>query len=139
MATSTKASAKTKKAAKKKTPVAIKFKTVQEYIATLPAATKSIVRQLRQTIRQVSPTAEDMISYNMPAFKLDDKGLIWYAAWKEHISLYPRTRLMEAAIKELANYEGAKGTIKFPLTRPMPFDVIRKIVKFRMQEIKQSK
>lgn len=139
MAASTKASAKIKKAAKKKTPTAIKFKTAQEYIESLPAATKGLVKELRQTIRQVSPTAEDMISYNMPAFKLNGKGLIWYAAWKEHISLYPRTRIMEEAIKELANYEGAKGTIKFPLTQPMPFDLIQKIVKFRMQEIKKSK
>ncbi|WP_276502054.1 iron chaperone [Terrimonas pollutisoli] len=137
MAAPTKASAKAKKAAKKNTPVAPKFKTVQEYIAALPAATKGLMKDIRQTIRQIAPTAEEVISYNMPAFKLDGKGLICYAAWKEHISLYPRTRLMEAAIKELVNYEGAKGTIKFPLTQPMPFDMIRKIIKFRMQEIKK--
>jgi uncharacterized protein YdhG (YjbR/CyaY superfamily) len=85
------------------------------------------------------PNAEDMISYNMPAFKLDGKGLIWYAAWKEHVSIYPRTRVMEEAIKELANYEGAKGTIKFPLDKPMPFAMIQKIVKLRMLEIKKRK
>ncbi len=139
MAASTKASAKTKRTAKKKTPTAQKFKTVREYIAALPSATKGPVKELRRTIQQVSPTAEEMISYNMPAFKLDGKGLIWYAAWKEHISLYPRTRVLEEAIKELTNYEGAKGTIKFPPTQPMPFDIIRKGIKVRMQKIKKEK
>jgi uncharacterized protein YdhG (YjbR/CyaY superfamily) len=133
------ASTKTKKAAKKKVSTSPKFKTVQEYIASLPPVAKAVVKELRQTIKQVAPTAEDMISYNMPAFKLDDKGLIWYAAWKEHVSIYPRTRVMEEAIKELANYEGAKGTIKFPLDKPMPFAMIQKIIKLRMLEIKNPK
>ena len=133
------ASTKTKKAAKKKVSASPKFKTVQEYIASLPPVAKAVVKELRQTIKQVAPTAEDMISYNMPAFKLDGKGLIWYAAWKEHVSIYPRTRVMEEAIKELANYEGAKGTIKFPLDKPMPFAMIQKIIKLRMLEIKNPK
>lgn len=139
MAAPTKVTAKPKKAAKTNTPVVPKFKTVQEYIAALPATTRGLMEEIRQTIRHVAPTAEEVISYNMPTFKLDGKGLICYAAWKEHISLYPRTRLMEAAIKELASYDGSKGTIKFPLTRPLPFDMIRKIIKFRMQEVKKAK
>lgn len=139
MPASTKAGITTKKVPVKKTSAATKFKTVDAYIAALPAETKNLIRELRSTIRQASPAAEEMISYNMPALKLDGKGLIAYAAWKEHISLYPRTRLMEAAIKELAAYEGSKGTIKFPLTQPMPFALIRKIVKFRIQEIKKGK
>lgn len=133
------ASTKTKKAVKKKVSTSPKFKTVQEYIASLSPVAKAVVKELRQTIKQVAPTAEDMISYNMPAFTLDGKGLIWYAAWKEHVSIYPRTRVMEKAIKELANYEGAKGTIKFPLDKPIPFAMIQKIVKLRMQEIKKPK
>lgn len=139
MATSVKTKAPAKKIAKKTLPVTKKFKSVDEYIAALPAATKNIFKQLRQTIREASPAAEEMISYNMPALKLDGKALVAYAAWKEHISLYPRTRRMEAAIKELAAYEGSKGTIKFPLKQPMPFAIIRKIVRFRMQEIKKPK
>ena len=110
-----------------------KFKTVDEYLSSLPANTKSILKELRKTIKQAAPQAEELISYNMPAFKLHG-GLIWYAAWKEHISLYPRTSRMEAFIKELSEYEGSKGTIKFPIDRPMPFDLISKIVKFRVRE-----
>jgi uncharacterized protein YdhG (YjbR/CyaY superfamily) len=111
----------------------IKFKTVDEYLSTLPANTKSIFEELRKTIKEAAPQAEELISYNIPAFKLHG-GLIWYAAWKEHISLYPRTSRMEAFIKELSEYEGSKGTIKFPIDRPIPFALISKIVKFRVQE-----
>jgi uncharacterized protein YdhG (YjbR/CyaY superfamily) len=110
-----------------------KFKTVDEYLSALPANTKSILKELRKTIKQAAPEAEELISYNMPAFKFHG-GLIWYAAWKEHISLYPRTSRMEAFIKELSEYEGSKGTIKFPTNRPMPFGLISKIVKFRVRE-----
>ena len=116
----------------------IKFKTVDEYLSALPANTKSILKEVRQTIKQAVPQAEEVISYNIPAFKLHG-GLIWYAAWKEHISLYPRTARMETFIKGLAEYEGSKGTIIFPIDRPMPFDLIRKIVKFRVQEMKKAK
>jgi uncharacterized protein YdhG (YjbR/CyaY superfamily) len=110
-----------------------KFKTVDEYLSALPAKTKLILKQVRKTIKQAAPQAEELISYNIPSFKMNG-GLIWYAAWKEHISLYPRSPGMEASIKELSEYEGAKGTIKFPIDRPIPFDLIRKIVKFRVKE-----
>jgi len=111
-----------------------KFKTVDEYLSALPANTKGILKEVRKTIKQAAPQAEEMISYNMPAFKLFG-GLIWYAAWKEHISLYPRSSRMEAFIKELSEYEGSKGTIKFPIDKPIPFDLISKIAKFRVKEI----
>ena len=110
-----------------------KFKTVDEYLSALPANTKSILKELRKTIKQAAPQAEELISYNIPSFKFHG-GLIWYAAWKEHISLYPRTSRMEASIKELSEYEGSKGTIIFPIDRPMPFNLISKIVKFRVRE-----
>lgn len=110
-----------------------KFKTVDEYLSALPPDTKAILKKVRKTIKQAAPDAEELISYNIPAFKLNG-GLIWYAAWKEHISLYPRTSRMEASIKELAEYEGSKGTTKLPIDKPIPFDLITKIVKFRVKE-----
>jgi uncharacterized protein YdhG (YjbR/CyaY superfamily) len=110
-----------------------KFKTVDEYLSALPANAKAILQEFRKTIKQAAPQAEELISYNMPAFTLYG-GLIWYAAWKEHISLYPRTARMEASIKELSEYEGSKGTIKFPMDKPLPFSLITKIVKFRVKE-----
>jgi uncharacterized protein YdhG (YjbR/CyaY superfamily) len=110
-----------------------KFKTVDEYLSALPANTKVILKEVRKTIKQAAPQAEELISYNIPSFKLHG-GLIWYAAWKEHISVYPRSSRMDASIKELSEYEGAKGTIKFPIDKPIPFDLISKIVKFRVKE-----
>jgi uncharacterized protein YdhG (YjbR/CyaY superfamily) len=110
-----------------------KFKTVHEYISALPVKTKSILKEVRKTIKQAAPQAAELISYNIPTFKLHG-GLIWYAAWKDHISLYPRTARMEASIKELSAYEGARGTIKFPIDQPIPFALITKIVKFRVKE-----
>ena len=111
----------------------IKFKTVDEYLSALPANTKAILKELRKTIKQTAPQAEELISYNMPAFKLDG-GLVWYAAYKEHIGFYPRSSAIKAFKKELAGYEGAKGTVRFPLDKPLPFDLISKIVKFRVKE-----
>jgi uncharacterized protein YdhG (YjbR/CyaY superfamily) len=109
------------------------FKTVNEYVAALPTTSKAAIKQLRQVIQEAAPDATEAISYNMPSFKYHG-GLIWYAAWKEHISIYPRTKLMEEALPELENYEGNKGTIKFPLDKPLPLALIRKIVKCRIRE-----
>ncbi len=111
-----------------------KFKNVEEYLATLPAPAKKIFKELRKTIKQAAPEAEEVISYNIPALKLHGM-LVYYAAWKEHVSIYPRTAGMEKAFKkELAPYEGGKGTLKFPTDKPVPFDLISKIVKLRVRE-----
>ena len=112
-----------------------KFKTVQEYIASVPAPAGQMLTGLRQAIIELVPDGEDIISYNIPCIKLNGKDLLWYAAWKEHISLYPRTKLMEKTIKELAQYAESKGTIKFPLNQPFPFNLLNKIVKTRVQKI----
>ena len=110
-----------------------KFKTVDEYLSAFPANTKSILKELRKTIKQAAPQAEELISYNMPAFKLHGM-LVYYAAYKEHIGFYPTSSGIEVFKKELSAYEGAKGSIKFPIDRPIPFDLITKIVKFRVSE-----
>lgn len=109
-----------------------KFNSIDEYIAVLPPVSQQISIQLRQLIRQTAPQLVEGISYNMPVFKLDGKDLIWFAAWREHISIYPRTAALDAAIKELADYEGEKGTIKFPLNKPFPFGLVKKILKFKL-------
>ncbi len=116
-----------------------KFNTIDEYIAALPSLQQLISKQLRQLIRQSAPQLEEGISYNMPVFKLNGKDLIWFAAWKEHISIYPRTAALDAAIKELANYEGKKGTIKFSLNKPFPFELVKKILKFKLSEKDRDK
>ncbi|MEX1267842.1 MAG: DUF1801 domain-containing protein [Balneolaceae bacterium] len=110
------------------------FKTVDEYIGRFPEDVQKILQEIRQTIQEAVPDAEEVISYQMPAFRLNGM-LVWYAAWKKHIGLYPKTAGVEASFQsELAGYEKSKGTIKFPLDKPIPFDLIGKISKYRAEE-----
>lgn len=110
-----------------------KFKTVEEYVSSFSGPAKKALEAIRKTVRKSAPEAEEKISYNMPAYILNG-FLVSFAAWKEHIGMYPRTSAMEASIKELSQFEGDKGTIKFPLDKPMPLDLIGRIVRFRIQE-----
>jgi uncharacterized protein YdhG (YjbR/CyaY superfamily) len=106
---------------------------IDKYIATFPKATQKILQEIRATIKASAPEAEEKISYQMPTFYL--KGnLIHFAAWKNHIGIYPTPSGTEAFKKELSSYENAKGSIKFPIDQPMPLDLISKIVKFRVAE-----
>jgi uncharacterized protein YdhG (YjbR/CyaY superfamily) len=109
------------------------FKTIDEYIATFPNNVQSILQELRQVIRDSAPEAEETISYQIPAFKLNGI-LVWFAAFKNHIGFYPKSSATEAFKKELSDYEVSKGTIRFPLDKPIPFELVRKIVKHRVEE-----
>ena len=84
-------------------------------------------------IRDSAPNAEEAISYQMPTFKLNG-NLVWFAAFKNHIGFYPKPSAIETFEKELSNYKVSKGTIRFPLDKPIPFDLVRKIVKYRAKE-----
>jgi uncharacterized protein YdhG (YjbR/CyaY superfamily) len=108
---------------------------VDEYIAKFPKDVQAVLQKIRQTIHEAAPEASETISYQMPAFKLNGKNLVYFAAWKKHIGFYATPSGNEAFKKELARYKGAKGSVQFPLDEPMPFDLIKKIVKFRIQEI----
>jgi len=111
------------------------FKTVDKYIATFPKSVKKILEEVRQTIKEVIPDAEELISYQIPAFKLDGNYVIYFAGWKNHVSLYPVTdEIKEKFKKEIPSYKTAKGTIQFPLDKPMPLKLITKITKFRVKE-----
>ena len=114
-------------------PTSTKFETVDEYLSAFPKNIRDILKELRQTIKQAAPQAEEVISYNIPAFKLNGM-LVYYAAYKEHIGFYPTPSGIEAFKKELSRYEGAKGSVQFPLDKPIPFDLISKIVKFRVKK-----
>ena len=109
------------------------FKTIDEYIATFPKNVQIILEELRQAIREVAPDAVETISYQMPTFKLNGK-LVYFAAWKNHIGLYGGSSIVKYFKKELDSYEVTKGTIKFPLNKPIPFDLVQKIVKRRVKE-----
>jgi uncharacterized protein YdhG (YjbR/CyaY superfamily) len=110
-----------------------KFKTVEEYVSAFPAGTKKILQEVRKTIKQAAPQAEELISYNMPAFKLHGM-LVYYAAYKGHIGFYPTASGIEVFKKELSAFKNSKGAVQFPIQEPIPFDLISKIVKFRVKE-----
>ena len=111
-------------------------KTIDEYIHTFPREIQSILRKIRLTIHQAAPQAMETISYGMPAFKLNGKVLVYFAAWKKHIGFYA-TPTGNAAFKQaLANYKVAKGSIQFPLDQAMPYRLITRMVKLRVQQIK---
>lgn len=109
------------------------FTSIDEYIALFPPDIQEILQQMRATIHAAAPQAQEMISYQMPAFA--QKGiLVYFAARKDYIGFYPTSSGTEAFSQELSGYEYTKGTIKFPLDKPLPQDLITKIVKFRLAE-----
>ena len=112
------------------------FKSVDEYIATHPENVQAILRRVRGTIRKAVPGAEEVISYQIPAYKLQGAAVIYFAGWKEHYSLYPASERMVKALKaELAPYKISKGTIRFPLSEPIPVKLIERIAKLRAKEV----
>ena len=109
-------------------------KNIDEYIAGFPNDVQEILETIRITIRKAAPDAEETISYQIPTFTLKGRYLVYFAAYKKHIGLYPAP-LGNAEFKEqLSVYGAGKGTAKFPLDKPIPFGLIRKIVKFRAKE-----
>jgi uncharacterized protein YdhG (YjbR/CyaY superfamily) len=116
-----------------------KFKTVDEYINLLPPDTKALMLEMRAAIKKAAPGAEEVISYNMPAFRQQGM-LVWYAAFEKHIGFYPRASGIEAFKKELSAYKWAKGSVQFPIDEPLPLTLVNKIVKYRVKEnMKDSK
>jgi uncharacterized protein YdhG (YjbR/CyaY superfamily) len=107
------------------------FKSVDEYIAVQPAAAQVALRRVRAAIRKALPGADEVISYQIPTFKRDGAYVVYFAGWKEHYSLYPASReLAEAFADELAPYTVHKGTIRFPLSDPVPVKLIERIARF---------
>ena len=111
------------------------FKSVDEYIATHPEDVQAILQRVRSTIRKAVPGAEEVISYQMPTYKLPGGPVLYFAGWKRHYSLYPATdHVVEAFKDDLAPYEVDKGTIRFPLSQPVPVKLIEGIAKLRAKE-----
>lgn len=109
------------------------YRTIDEYIATFPEDIQAKLQALRATIRAAAPDAEERISYSMPAFA-QDGILVYFAAAKKHIGLYPTSSGIAAFQDELSAYEGSKGAVRFPIDQPLPMDLISKIVEFRVAE-----
>jgi uncharacterized protein YdhG (YjbR/CyaY superfamily) len=111
------------------------FTSVEEYIATFPEGTQKVLRQLRGTIRKALPEAEEVISYKMPAYRLGDRPVVWFAGWKTTYSIYPLTgRLFKELKGELTPFKVNKATLRFPLSQPVPVKLIARIAKLRAKE-----
>lgn len=110
-----------------------KFNTIDEYIGFFPGNIQNILEILRKVIGEAAPEAEETISYQIPTFKLNG-NLVHFAAFKKHIGFYPEPSGIEKFKEELSDYELSKGTVKFPFNKPIPYDLIKKIVEFRVSE-----
>ena len=107
--------------------------TIDEYIATFPADIQDILQKVRETIKTAAPQATEAISYGMPTFKLAG-NLVHFGAFKTHLGFYPIPSGLEQFKEELAQYKGGKGSVQFPYDQPIPYELISKIVEFRVTE-----
>jgi len=107
---------------------------VDEYIETFPKDVRATLRKVRSTIKSAAPKTTEGISYGIPTFYLNGKYLVYFAGFKYHISVYPAITAAVDNVNGLANYKVSKGTLKFPLDKPIPFDLIKKFVELRVKE-----
>ena len=114
------------------------FKTIDEYIKAFPNDVQRILEKMRKTIRDAAPEAAEAISYQIPAIKLNG-ALVYFAAFKNHIGFYPTSSGIKQFKKELSRYQGGKGSVQFPIKKPIPYDLVKKIVIFRMKENQEKK
>lgn len=110
-----------------------KFESVDKYISVFPEATQSLLQKLRKTIKDTAPQAEEVISYNIPAFKLNGM-LVFYAAYEKHIGFYPTPPAIKVFKNELKDYQTSKGAIQFPIEKDIPTALVKKIVSYRVKE-----
>lgn len=109
--------------------------TIAAYISSCPREVRPVLQKIRQAIRATAPQAVETISYGMPAFKLRGKILVYFAAWKNHIGFYALPTTNVVFKKELASYKTSKGAVQFPLDWPIPYALIKKMVRFRVREL----
>ena len=115
------------------------YKSVDEYLAAQPPVVQRLLERVRATIRKAIPGAQEVISYKIPTYKLHGRPVLYFAGWKQHYSIYPSTSQVVAAFKDdLQSYEVSKGTIKFPLSEPVPVKLIEGIAKVRAKEVAES-
>ncbi len=111
-----------------------KFKTIDAYIKACPKQTQPILRKLRQAIHGTIPKAEEVISYNIPCFKLNGSYLIYFAGYEKHVSLYPIPKTTATLAKEIAPHVAGKGTLRFYIAKPIPYALIKKVVRARVKQ-----
>lgn len=113
--------------------------TIDQYLAAQSPTIQKILERVRQTIQAGAPEATEMINYGIPTFKINHKNLVHFAVFKKHVGFYPAPSGITAFAKELAPYKSAKGSVQFPLDQPIPYELIKKIVKFRVKENRQTR
>ena len=113
---------------------------MRAYLASTPPAARRALKSIRAAIRAAAPDAVDGFSYGIPCFRLEGRPLMWYAAWTEHVSLYPLTKsLKDAHASELAKYKVSKGTVRFSLSVPPPVAFVKRLVKTRVAEMRAAR
>jgi len=111
----------------------MQYKTIDEYISTFPENVQNTLKKIRKTIKESAPKAVEAMTWGMPTFKLNG-NLVHFAAFKKHVGFYPGASGIDAFKKEISGYKNAKGSVQFPLDEPIPFYLIKKIVKYRVIE-----
>lgn len=115
-----------------------RYDTIDEYIAAFPADVQTILKKIRKIIQKAAPNATEAIAYQMPTFKLNG-NLVHFAAYRHHIGFYPTPSAIEAFKEEFSPYKGSKGAVQFPLDKPIPFELIKRVVIFRVKESSMKK
>jgi len=113
-------------------------KDIDEFIAQYPASTKKLLKQLRAAIHKASPGLEEVIAYGIPTFRLNKKNLVHFSGYDNHVGFYPGAAAIELFQKEFKGYKTSKGTVQFPITDPLPLDLVARIVKYRVQVEKEK-
>lgn len=114
-------------------------KTIDQFISEYPPEIQTILQKIRAAIHKSAPGAEEAMAYGIPTFRLNGKNLVHFSAFKEHIGFYPTPSGITKFKKELSAYEGAKGSVKFPLNKPIPYTLIVKITQYRVKEVMGEK
>lgn len=115
------------------------FADTDEYIATFPADIREKLQGIRAVIRNAVPDAEEAIRYGMPTFRLNGNNLVHFAAFRDHLGLFPTPSSVEKFKEDLSSYHTSKGTIRFPLDQPVPYDLVERIARFRAEETRKKK
>jgi len=114
------------------------FQSIDEYIVACPPDSQAYLREIRKLIQTLVPDAKEKVSYQIGCFELNGKNLIHFAGWKKHVSLYPIPAGSDAFNKEIAKYADGKGTVKFPLDKPLPIKLIERAVKYKLADLQKN-